>query len=198
MASGLSDSARVGPGLLFGVVGPSGAGKDTLIASAKARLGSDERFSFPRRVITRTPDGSEDSEPVSTTEFCRRMEQGEIALNWHAHGLDYGLPACIDEDIRNGRTVVVNLSRGTVGQVRSRYLRSLIILVIADADIRASRIAARGRETYDEIRQRLARSVTTFTTEDADLVMDNSGALETSVEHFLTLMRETCRAPKDF
>ena len=192
MASGSSD-ARLGPGLLFGVVGPSGAGKDTLIAAAKARLGSDERFSFPRRLITRMPDGSEDSEPVSAAEFQRRLHDGGVALHWTAHGLDYGLPASVDGDVRAGRTVVVNLSRGTVEQVRRRYAHSRILLVAADLEIRASRIASRGRESVNEIGQRLARSVTSFSSADADLVMDNSGALEPSVERFIGLIEETFR-----
>ena len=193
MASGSSDDTRLGPGLLFGVVGPSGAGKDTLIAAAKARLGTDDRFSFPRRLITRIPDGSEDSEPISAAEFQRRLRDGGVALHWNAHGLDYGLPASVDADVRAGRTVVVNLSRGTVAQVRARYARSCILLVAADLGIRASRIAARGRESVDEIGQRLARSVTSFSSADADLVMDNSGALELSVERFLELIKVTCR-----
>ena len=44
-------------GALVAVVGPSGAGKDTLIAHAKAALGDEPQVDFVRRCVTRPSDG---------------------------------------------------------------------------------------------------------------------------------------------
>ena len=77
-------------GRLFAIVGPSGAGKDTLIQGALAvRPG----LSVVRRVITRpTSAGGEDFEGVTAAAFAARSKAGEFALTWQAHGLSYGIP----------------------------------------------------------------------------------------------------------
>ncbi len=70
--------------MLVLVVGPSGAGKDSLLQTAREAFRCDPRIGFARRVITRPadPDG-ENHEPVSEAEFTAR----DFALSWSAHGL---------------------------------------------------------------------------------------------------------------
>lgn len=92
------------------VVGPSGAGNDTVLGLAERVLRNDKRFRFVRRVITR-PAGAdgEDHEAVSEAQFAGRS----FALQWRAHGLSYGIPTDIANDLAAGTVVVANVSRGS-------------------------------------------------------------------------------------
>ena len=62
-------TAAIGPGRLVLVVGPSGAGKDTLLRFAKAACVESGNIVFPRRIITREASASEDNEEVSDGTF---------------------------------------------------------------------------------------------------------------------------------
>ncbi len=69
LTAAAGQSAAIGPGRLILVVGPSGAGKDTLLGLAKAACADDPNIVFPRRVITRQASASEDNEEVSAGTF---------------------------------------------------------------------------------------------------------------------------------
>ena len=174
--------------MLVLVVGPSGAGKDTLINAAKSALAGDERYLFPRRVVTRPAVASlEDHDSVTPGEFALRAANGAYALSWEAHGLRYGLPASIRDDIAAGRVVVMNGSRAMVGAARETFPGTVVILVDASADVRAQRLAGRGRESAAEVAARLAREA------PADIPnairVDNSGAVAEGISRFLTALR---------
>jgi phosphonate metabolism protein PhnN/1,5-bisphosphokinase (PRPP-forming) len=141
--------------MLILVVGPSGAGKDTLLDAARTALAGDARFRFVRRVITRPASAAgEQHEAVTAAQFARRR----FALQWHAHGIDYGIPDDIADDLERGRHVVASVSRGVIAEATARYAVR-VIEVTAPAGILAARLAARGREDADDIRRRLARTV---------------------------------------
>ena len=61
----------IGPGRLVLVVGPSGAGKDTLLRLAHAACIDDHEIVFPRRVVTRDSSAAEDNVAMSPDEFRR-------------------------------------------------------------------------------------------------------------------------------
>jgi ribose 1,5-bisphosphokinase len=174
--------------MLVLVVGPSGAGKDTLINAAKAELAPDPRFVFPRRVVTRPAVAAlEDHESVTAEQFALQEANGAYALSWEAHGLKYGLPASIEGDIAAGRVVVMNGSRAMVGAARQKFPGTVVVLIGAAPEVRAARLAGRGRETPREISARLAREVDT-PIPDA-MPVDNSGDLEAGKARFLALLR---------
>jgi ribose 1,5-bisphosphokinase len=164
----------IGPGCLVLVVGPSGAGKDTLIDLARAGLRDDASVAFPRRVVTRAAS-DEPHDTMDEDAFENAARAGGFALTWNAHDLRYGIPSSIDADIRAGRTVVCNVSRAIVATARERYAHVQVVLVTASADILAARLAARARGSDGDLARRLARS-DAFAGLAADCVIANVGA----------------------
>ena len=91
----MADAGQAG-GRLVLVVGPSGAGKDSLIEAARRALAGHPRFVFPRRLVTRPCDpGSEDHDSLTEEAFASEREAGAFFLHWGAHGLHYALPGSI-------------------------------------------------------------------------------------------------------
>lgn len=177
-------------GAFVAVVGPSGAGKDTLIAHARAVLADEPQVDFVRRVITRPCDGStEVHDSMTDAEFVAAEQNGAFALSWEAHGLRYGLPACIDRALDNGHVAVANLSRGALPTLRERYANVAVVEVTADPEILASRLAGRGRESREEILARLARTIGCETTGPA-IALDNSGPAQIAGDRLVAIIRK--------
>jgi ribose 1,5-bisphosphokinase len=165
----------IGPGRLVLVVGPSGAGKDTLTTRVRAACCNDATVVFPRRIVTRPASSFEDNEFVSEPTFEQVAAKGEFALWWSAHGHSYGIPIAIDRDIEAGRTVVCNVSRTVVGAARERYAHVIAVLVTAPHEMLAVRLAARDRATDGPIEQRVGRAETASNGFRSDVVIDNVG-----------------------
>lgn len=180
-------------GLLVLVVGSSGAGKDALIAAARERLAGDHRFVFPRRLVTREPMAAlEDHETLSRAAFEAGRSTGSFALSWEAHGLGYALPVAVTDEIAQGRLAVVNVSRRVVADARADY-PCRVVLVTADPALRAERLTRRGRESAADVEARMVREAEGADELAPDAVIDNSGALETAVEAFLTTLDDFSR-----
>jgi ribose 1,5-bisphosphokinase len=167
------------------VVGPSGAGKDTLIAAARDRLGDDPRYVFPRRTVTREPVPQlEDHDTLSWEDFAT----GDFALSWEAHGLGYALPLSIENDLKAGRTVVVNVSRKVIPLAAQKYPDTKVLLITADPATRASRLASRGRESESEIAARLIREVDDPPAGVNTVTINNSASLDSALDAFLSAL----------
>ena len=176
--------------MLVLVVGPSGAGKDTLLDAARGALAGDPTVRFVRRVITRAAQaGGEDHEAVSDAEFSAR----DFALHWAAHGLRYGIPADIAEDLGRGLTVVANVSRTVVAQAARRF-PVRVIEVTAPPELLAARLAVRGREGKADAAERLSRSVTLVAGVPVETVF-NDGTPEVGAERFLAALRRALTEP---
>jgi ribose 1,5-bisphosphokinase len=177
---------QIGPGRLVLVVGPSGSGKDTLIARARTELRNDASVVFPRRVVTRPASLHEDHDSLSEPEYLRAVGANAFALAWAAHGLRYGIPASIDLDLRAARTVVCNASRAIVMEARARYAFVTVALITAPPAVLRARLAARGRASDGSLTDRLAPSADAFV---ADVVIDNVGAPEIGASLLVAAIR---------
>ncbi|MDX6748671.1 phosphonate metabolism protein/1,5-bisphosphokinase (PRPP-forming) PhnN [Geminicoccaceae bacterium 1502E] len=182
-------------GVLFLVVGPSGAGKDSVIDGARRQLAETRSIEFPRRFVTRPAEaGGEDHLPLCDETFARMEAAGAFALSWRAHGLAYGVPASIAQDLATGRSVVVNVSRAVIDEARRLFQPLRVLVVTAPPAVLAARLASRGREDAADIEARLARGGR-YELAGSDVVtLINDGPLETAIERCVALLREPLAA----
>lgn len=169
---------------LFLVVGPSGAGKDTLLSGA---IAADPRLHWARRVITRPETaGGEPFEGVEEAEFATRLARGDFALQWDAHGLRYGVPVA---ELPEGRDVILNGSRGAIAQARAAFPALRVIHITAPLSVLADRLAARGRETRSDIAARLGRADLSLPEGLPVIEIINDASPEAGVERLLHALK---------
>ncbi|WP_426231306.1 phosphonate metabolism protein/1,5-bisphosphokinase (PRPP-forming) PhnN [Pararhizobium sp. DWP3-4] len=178
-------------GAIIVVVGPSGAGKDSVIGFVAQHFADRADIDFVRRVITRPSDaGGEDHESISGDVFDSRLSAGDFAVAWQAHGLKYGIPKDALEKVRAGRILIANGSRAVLGQFRQAFPRVAIVNITASPQVLASRLVARGRESEQDILNRLKRQVPDIFDEPDVTTIDNSGPLEIAGSRFAALVTE--------
>lgn len=176
-------------GCMIVVVGPSGAGKDSLMALAARRLARRSDIAFVQRMVTRPGDaGGEAHQPLSRDEFEAMAAAGDFAVFWRAHGHGYGIPAATIETVRAGHYLVANGSRGALVDFAAVYPSLAVIHVTADRDSLFTRLAARGRETAEEISARLDRPEPSLPAGLAIYTVDNSGDLSEAGWRFAKLV----------
>ena len=136
------------PGCLIAVVGPSGAGKDSLLNGAREQL---PHVHFMRRIITRPHNaGGEDHIELTKDAFTAQITAGKMLFHWQAHDLDYGISIDAASLVRNGNSVVFNGSRAALVSIEaSKHLIAIIIssitssiptIVFRNSEIIASRV----------------------------------------------------------
>ena len=181
-------SGLIGPGRLVLVVGPSGAGKDTLLGLARAACAEDPGIVFPRRVITREASPFEDNEAVSAGTFAETQARGDFAMHWEAHGHRYALSRAIDDDIRAGRTVVANVSRTVIGAARRAYADVVVVSITAPPNVLAERIALRARGSDGRLEDRLQRTVEVASAAP-DVIIVNISSAEYHARQFVRIIK---------
>lgn len=177
-------------GTLVLVVGPSGAGKDSIIRGAQANFAHHPRFVFPRRIVTRKADVmAEDHDSISDIAFASNAANGDYAVWWEAHGNSYGIPITIDDDLSMGRTVIFNCSRTVVGEVQKRFPKVVVADIQVSVNQLVDRIVARGRESREEAIERANRVVPPFPPGTTMVPIQNDSNLDVAISTFCNLLR---------
>lgn len=178
-------------GRLFYLIGASGAGKDSLLRAARTALGG-EGYVFAHRYITRPPElEGENHIHLTPEEFEARHRAGCFALDWHSHGLRYGIGRELDLWLQTGLHVVVNGSRAYLPTACARYAQLVPVLVTVSAERLRERLLARGRESAAEIEARLERASAASRDGWPGLRrVGNDGSLEEGARSLIELLRQ--------
>jgi ribose 1,5-bisphosphokinase len=177
------------PAALVYVMGPSGAGKDTLLRYAREQLAS-EPVAFAHRYITRPATaGDENHVALSVPEFRARKQHGLFAMDWEAHGMLYGIGCEIAAWRSSGLVVVVSGSRAHFERTLATESAVMPVLVTCAPAVLAQRLALRGRESEQAIAERLGRDPAPKLSHPTLVTLDNSGAVEDAGDKLVALLR---------
>lgn len=165
-------------------MGPSGSGKDSLMSGLLAAY-PDAGLVAARRYITRPePAGGEAHVSVTPERFAELSENGAFCMQWQSHGLFYGVPAAIRDDLSAGRIVLVNGSRGYLPEAEQTFPFLEPLLVDVPQSLLEERLISRGREKGLDLSERLRRGQMFQEFPEGTLHVDNSGTLEAGVRNF--------------
>jgi len=147
-----------GPGLLFVVSGPSGAGKDTLVDALRARM---PRLRYSVSATTRAPrPGEREGEHyffVERAAFEARQAAGGF-LEWREYnGNLYGTPHdFMEATLTQGYDVIMKPEVNGALSIKAAYPDAVLIFLVPDrfSQLR-ERLLARRTETNEEIARRL-------------------------------------------
>jgi len=186
---------KIYAGWLILVVGNSGSGKDSIMKGVKEKYPSElKRLYLAKRFITRPPSDNEDNLAVTPEDFKKMSLQGRFALEWHIYGLDYGVPIEIDDWMKKGHSVLVNVSRSIVKKARDIYQNIKVVFIEVPFEITLKRIKERARESGEKLEERIQRAKKNQSFPEADFIVDNSGDLEDAINKFLNYILTTAKA----
>ncbi|MBA2779348.1 phosphonate metabolism protein/1,5-bisphosphokinase (PRPP-forming) PhnN [Billgrantia kenyensis] len=172
------------------LMGASGVGKDTLLATARNRY---PEWLVAHRYITRESGASENSIALSAEEFAVRRRAGLFCLSWEAHGLSYGLGIELEAWLGCETMVLVNGSRRALPDACRRFGERLLpILITAPEGLLRQRLLARGRETPEAIEARLVRHRQLATALPEVPRVDNAGTPAASLAALARLVTARC------
>lgn len=180
---------------IFYLMGSSGSGKDSLIKKIRQR--ALPTLEVAHRYITRDwQAGGENHVALTHREFENRQRLGMFALAWSANGQSYGIGREIEQWLAAGQCVLVNGSRGYLEQALAQYPESLVAIDIqVSLDNLEKRLINRGRESAQEIQQRLDRHLQlSATLPDSCLRIENNEDIDCAVDQLVALITDTVQA----
>jgi ribose 1,5-bisphosphokinase len=180
---------------VFYVMGPSGAGKDSVLRFARARLTADRKVAFAHRYITRpAASGDENHIALSDAEFKARRAAGLFAYDWQAHGFRYGIGIEIAAWRQAGFIVIVSGSREHFQKLQPRPPELRPVLIMASAALLGERLAGRGRENGSAVALRLQRAADYAIDDPTVVVIENAARLEEAGARLLAVLDEAVSA----
>jgi len=176
-------------GNLILVVGNSGSGKDSIIQGALERIPNQYKKPIvPKRYITRPSSKTEKNISITPKQFKKMVKENKFALKWHIYGLYYGIPISVEEALKNGDTVVINVSRKIIKKAKKKYPNVKVVFIKVPLEITIERLKQRQRESKKGIKKRIKRAKKFQVFSHADYIVDNSGKLEDAVNQFLNYL----------
>ena len=158
---------------LIYVVGPSGAGKDTLLSWLKSRVRTSSLLHWARRTIDRPPStdsNAEQHESIDSIGFVNLLKEGAFAMHWEANSHRYGIRFQEIAPLYQFKWVIVNGSRGYLTKAASEYPGMTILHITADQELLRKRLIDRGRESNQLIEERMRREVPIITPPQSSLI----------------------------
>ena len=110
---------------------------------------------------------------------------GKFALKWHIYQLNYGVPIEIDEWLKDGHPVLVNVSRTILEEAREKYENLKVVFIEVPFEITLQRVTDRGRESGELLDMRIERARANQKFPEANFVVDNSGDLDDAIDQLL-------------
>ncbi len=182
-------------GKLIYLMGPSGAGKDTLLSLTKGICHEDAPHLRPlyvaTRHITRPPcDSIEKHISLSKQEFLYLLSTGYFLLHWQSHGHFYGIGKDINVALAQDCLVLMNGSRAYLPEAQRRFPDLIPILLHVEPEILQGRLWERGRENAEQIEERMQSALVLSEEVTPMYILDNSGSLEETLIHFKALLMQ--------
>jgi phosphonate metabolism protein PhnN/1,5-bisphosphokinase (PRPP-forming) len=165
------------------IIGPSGAGKDTLIKEAKKEF--KEKINFVKRYITRESDVNESNYYIDEYAFEILRHNSYFASSWNAHGNFYGIPKRF---IKNGINLI-SISRGRIKDFENLYDNVYTINITLPKEILKQRLLKRGRENKEDIEKRVQREYEKIEAKNL-IEFDNLASIEDSKKNFISLLKK--------
>ncbi|RZJ15210.1 MAG: phosphonate metabolism protein/1,5-bisphosphokinase (PRPP-forming) PhnN [Acidovorax sp.] len=173
-------------------MGPSGAGKDSLLDWLRAQLPGHLPLRWARRTISRPMDpGGEAHESVTPPEFTALREAAAFALHWEANGLCYGIRHEELSPQMAGGWVLLNGSRAYLPQALERFPQMNAVHITASPEVLRRRLLARGRESADQVEARVQRALAFQVPAGvAGIAVHNNGALDDAGRELLKALSQ--------